>query len=161
MLAMLVASRGPIPVNVVKNAGIDLTLKKTDGFKDFNAEHRRHLEFVQRMCVGSLVDVGLLQFSHKSFADWLEDDFDENESYCVDREDGEKMLAEECWNPFKTSDTIDSLKEAIEDIVGLPSCLQQLLLKNEELQNCYDIENETVVCIQLTTLVDFFFHLVV
>jgi len=53
--------------------------------------------------------------------------------------------------PFRTSDTIDSLKEAIEDIVGLPSCLQQLLLKNEELQNCYDIENETVVCIQLTT----------
>jgi WD40 repeat protein len=98
MLAMLVAARGPIPVNIVKNAGIDLTKKKTDGFKDFNAEHCRHLEFVQRMCVGSLVDVGMLQFSHKSFADWLEDGFDENESYCVDREDGEKMLAEECWN---------------------------------------------------------------
>ena len=35
------------------------------------SELERHLEFVQRMCVGSLVSEGKMQFSHKSFKDWL------------------------------------------------------------------------------------------
>ena len=94
MLSMLVASRGPLPIDVVRGAGVDSSTKVD---KDFNAERRRHLEFVQTMCVGSLVDVGLLQFSHKSFSDWLEDE-EENEDYCVDREDGERLLAEWCWS---------------------------------------------------------------
>jgi len=71
MLAMLVASRGPLSIEVVRGAGVDLSEKSN---KEFNAERRRHLNFVQSMCVGSLVDVGQLQFSHKSFSDWLEDD---------------------------------------------------------------------------------------
>ena len=37
----------------------------------------------------------MLQFSHKSFSDWLQDEED-NEDFGVDREDGEKMLADVC-----------------------------------------------------------------
>ena len=68
MLAMLVASRGPLSVKVVRHAGVDAKVKQKGSWKE---KRRRHLEFVKTMCVGSLVDVGLLQFSHKSFSDWL------------------------------------------------------------------------------------------
>merc|ERR1712166_1570242 len=91
MLAMLVASRGPVSIDVVRDAGIDLNVKQKRSFK---AKRLSHLEFIQRMCVGSLVDVGLLQFSHKSFSDWLNDK--NNEDFRVEKEEGEKLLAEVC-----------------------------------------------------------------
>ena len=53
-----------------------------------------HLEFVQRMCVGSLAEVGLLQFSHKSFPDWLESET--SDMFHVERADGEQLLSDAC-----------------------------------------------------------------
>ena len=44
------------------------------------------------MCVGSLAEVGLFQFSHKSFPDWLST----NERFRVERKDGERLLGSLC-----------------------------------------------------------------
>jgi hypothetical protein len=60
MLAMLVASRGTLSTKVVRNAGVDEKVKQKRSWKE---KRRCHLEFVKTMCVGSLVDAGLLQFS--------------------------------------------------------------------------------------------------
>ena len=44
------------------------------------------------MCVGSLAEADLLQFSHKSFADWLLGEG--SGDFRLDRGDGEALLAE-------------------------------------------------------------------
>ena len=106
MLEMLVAAREPLPVAVVARAesaedAHDISTGKTKrtGVAGTNqtlwvSDRARHVKFVQRMCVGSLVEVGKLQLSHKSFADWLSDE--ESEQFCVDKHHGEKQLAKMC-----------------------------------------------------------------
>ena len=77
MLAMLVAARAPLPEAVVEEAemsydgGGGAARRKSTRWK---RERKRHLAFVRSMCSGSLVEVGKLQFSHKSFSDWLTGD---------------------------------------------------------------------------------------
>ena len=50
--------------------------------------------FVRGMCSGSLAEVGKLQFSHKSFSDWLVGEG--SGDYRVQSADGDAMLAEAC-----------------------------------------------------------------
>jgi hypothetical protein len=97
MLAMLVASRGPLSVKVVSNAGVDEKVKQKRSWKE---KRRRHLEFVKTMCVGSLVDVGLLQFSHKSFSDWLLNK-KKNKTFRVRRKKAEELMASACWKELR------------------------------------------------------------
>ena len=111
MLAMLMSSRGPLPVEMVREVvavggGGDSSSGGGDssgggggdssgdssGDDGWSAERQHHLDFVQRMCVGSLVEVGLLQFSHKSFPDWLE----QNEKFHVGKKEGEALLSSVC-----------------------------------------------------------------
>ena len=66
MLELLVACNGALPFAVVEKVGMT---KDADEF--WTEERENHLTFVKTMCVGSLVEVGELQFSHKSFSDWL------------------------------------------------------------------------------------------
>ena len=97
MLAMLVASRGPLSVKVVRHAGTDEKVKQKRSWKE---KRRRHLEFVKTMCVGSLVDVGLLQFSHKSFSDWLLKK-KKNKTFRVRRKKAEELMASACWKELR------------------------------------------------------------
>ena len=117
MLAMLMASRGPLPREMVRVArsgggggeaggeaaageggssgGGETKARSEDGQDQdqaWVAERNNHLEFIQRMCVGSLAEVGLFQFSHKSFPDWLST----NERFRVERKDGERLLGALC-----------------------------------------------------------------
>jgi WD40 repeat protein len=115
LLAMLMSSRGPLSVEMVKNIGI--TFECDDAWL---IARQNHLEFVQRMCVGSLVEVGLLQFSHRSFPDWLST----NEKYKVEHNNGEKLLGDVCLNIIKNKmkniDTIMmhySLKHVVTHLV--------------------------------------------
>ena len=75
MLAMLVAAREPLPVDMVEKAqflGDDGTTAAAAHRKTrWRRERKRHLGFVRSMCTGSLAEAGELQFSHKSFSDWL------------------------------------------------------------------------------------------
>ena len=92
MLGVLVAAREALPVAMVRGAAQEVAGEGVDA-----AMLQRHLEFVQRMCVGSLVAVGQMQFSHKSFADWLVDEAGAAGEYRVAVEDGERRLAAACW----------------------------------------------------------------
>ena len=92
MLLMLAAARSALPESLVVNAksSPDLAADPT-----FQTTRRQHLAFVKRMCVGSLAEeAGLLQYSHKTFADWLLGEA--SGSFRLDQGDGERLLAEVC-----------------------------------------------------------------
>jgi hypothetical protein len=93
MLELLVVSRGMLPKEVVKSVGMTKSKKNNTMWL---IERQRHLEFVQRMCVGSLVEVGMLQLSHKSFSDWLTSK-KASGRFCVKRRRAEKSMAACCW----------------------------------------------------------------
>ena len=101
MLALLVASRGPLPVEVVRGAGVDARVKQKRSFKE---QRRRHLEFVKTMCVGSLVEIGELQFSHKSFADWLLDKKKKNKKFRIKLKRAQRLMADVCWEELQGGD---------------------------------------------------------
>jgi hypothetical protein len=92
MLAMLMSSRGPLPVEMVREVVVGGGDSSDGGDDGWSTERQHHLDFVQRMCVGSLAEVGLLQFSHKSFPDWLE----QNEKFHVGKKEGEALLSSVC-----------------------------------------------------------------
>ena len=95
MLEMLVASRDPLPISLVSKAGY-LQVATVEKEVMWNNDRRRHLDFVQRLCVGSLVEKGKLQLSHKSVADWLCDS-DDSKEFHVDKQQGHIFLADTCW----------------------------------------------------------------
>ena len=96
MLAAIMCARGPLPVGLVEGAGVggeEGTRSGADPQWNWNQTRRRHLDFVAKMCVGSLARAGLLQLSHKSFADWLR-----SSGIFADAERrGEILLSEQCF----------------------------------------------------------------
>ena len=103
MLAMLVASRDALPIEVVSKAGLGhgMAVKRSQ-----RAQRDRHLEFVKHMCIGSIADeLGKLQLSHKSFADWLTDG-QKSVDFHVPESTGHEKLAQVC-------------KHALRDLIGI------------------------------------------
>jgi hypothetical protein len=118
MLAMLMCSRGPLPLEMVQAAvaggGV---VPRSDAW---TVARQQHVEFVQRMCVGSLVEVGFLQFSHKSFPDWLE----QNETFRVEKRAGEVLLGAACVKAVSEKDAasagvrVYSMKHVVAHLVA-------------------------------------------
>ena len=88
MLSMLMCAHGPLPVEMVRDVG------NIGGNKLWTAAHSKHLNFVKRFCIQSLVNIGLLQLSHLTFSNWL---CTNTCKYKIEKEQGEKLLGDCCY----------------------------------------------------------------
>ena len=93
MLEVLIAARDSVPIAIVKMAGYPKGATAEEAL--WKNRRGRHLNFVQRLCVGNLLEKGMLQLSHKSFADWL--CVPESREFQVERCKGHVYLADACW----------------------------------------------------------------
>ena len=98
MLAAIMCARGPLPAGLVEGGGGAQREGTSSGAdpqwnRNWNQTRRRHLDFVAKMCVGSLARAGLLQLSHKSFADWLRS----SGIFADAVRGGEILLCEQCF----------------------------------------------------------------